>query len=359
MKKSLKILLVAFLALVVIFVGAGLSFCYHFKSQLRPVAAKGSDEIVVVDKFAVNKGDTFRTVAAELKKAGLIRSEDVFYYATRLPFILGEKEPVVLKTGIYMLDSSMSTSEIILLLASGKQQAFVKVAVPEGLTTRKISAIMEKNEACKAEEFMNAVSSKTLLEKYGIHASSLDGFLYPDTYNFSLGMSAENIVSMMVDNFFDHIEKIPNFAGKKPDEFYNDLILASIVEREYRSAPEAPIMASVFKNRLSINMGLESCATIEYIITEVLGKPHPERIFYNDLKIDSPYNTYKYAGLPPSPISNPGFTALSAVAEPADTDYFYFTLTDSAAGTHTFSKNQREHEKATWAFRTKKAAGQN
>ncbi len=359
MKKSIKILLGVFFALIILFICAGLACCYYVKAGLRPLSAEGSEETVHLDKFAVNKGDTFGSVAAELKKAGLIRSEDIFYWATRLPFLIGEEKPVVLKTGIYKIDSSMSTPEIILLLASGKQQAFVKVSVPEGLTARKISIIMEKNEACTAEDFMKAVSSKVLLEKYGVHSSSLDGFLFPDTYNFSLGMPAEDIVSMMVDNFFCHIEKIPNLAGKKPDEFYDDLILASIVEREYRSAPEAPVMASVFKNRLAINMGLESCATVEYIITEVLGKPHPERIFYSDLKIDSPYNTYKYAGLPPSPISNPGFTALSAVANPADTDYFYFTLTDSEAGTHTFSKNQREHERATWAFRTKKAAGQN
>ena len=129
-----------------------------------------------------------------------------------------------------------------------------------------------------------------------------------------------------------------------------------MVEREYRVAEEAPLIASVFKNRIEENIGLYSCATIEYIITEILGKPHPDVITYDDLKIDSPYNTYKWAGLPPSPISNPGLVALKASANPPKTEYYYFTLKDEARGTHTFSRSFSSHTRAGIQFKTKKAA---
>jgi len=137
-----------------------------------------------------------------------------------------------------------------------------------------------------------------------------------------------------------------------------DRALASIIEREYRIDDEAPLIASVFKNRLKKNIGLYSCATVEYIITEIKNKKHPKRLFYDDLKVQNPYNTYINAGLPPGPISNPGFTALHAACNPAKTDYFYFRLIDADNGTHIFTRTFDEHNKANGTFLLKKAAGQ-
>lgn len=108
-----------------------------------------------------------------------------------------------------------------------------------------------------------------------------------------------------------------------PSELHEFVTLASVVEREYRVKSEAPLISSVFTNRLKHGIGLYSCATIEYILTEIQGKPHPDRITYDDLKIDSPYNTYKWAGLPAGPISNPGLVAFSAALNPAKTDYYF------------------------------------
>ncbi|MCF0242006.1 MAG: endolytic transglycosylase MltG, partial [Treponema sp.] len=121
------------------------------------------------------------------------------------------------------------------------------------------------------------------------------------------------------------------------------VILASIVEKEYRVPEEAPLIASVFKNRMKQNIGLYSCATIVYILTEIQGNSHPSRILIEDTKIDSPYNTYKWAGLPPGPISNPGITALNAVINTPKTNYYFFQIKDAGKGSHVFTTTFDEH----------------
>jgi UPF0755 protein len=122
--------------------------------------------------------------------------------------------------------------------------------------------------------------------------------------------------------------------------------MASIVEREYRSPDEAPVMAGVFYNRLKLRMRLQSCATVVYVITEIQGKPHPSRLFDKDIEIKDPYNTYTQRGLPPGPIASPGLTALNAAINPAETDYLYFRLVNQAEGRHYFSKTLDGHIQA-------------
>jgi UPF0755 protein len=122
--------------------------------------------------------------------------------------------------------------------------------------------------------------------------------------------------------------------------------MASIVEREYRVDEEAPLMAGVFYNRLRIGMALQSCATVEYVITEIQGRPHPERLFDRDIEIRNPYNTYMVPGLPPGPISAPGEVALHAAFNPVPSDYLYFRLVNPAEGRHYFSKTLDDHIRA-------------
>jgi len=124
------------------------------------------------------------------------------------------------------------------------------------------------------------------------------------------------------------------------------IILASIVEREYRLSEEAPRIAGVFWNRLRIGMALQSCATVVYIITEIQGKPHPEILYNRDIEIKHPFNTYLNRGLPPGPIANPGMTALKAVFRPEASRYLYFRLLDPKTGKHYFSESLDEHIKA-------------
>lgn len=309
-------------------------------------------------RFEIPAGSTVRSVAHSLYAQGIIKSETLFYYSARFPFLTFETKRAVIKSGVYNLKSSMSVKEILSLFDSGKQE-YVRVVVPEGLTIKKIGSLLESKGVCSAGDFVKSCRSEALLGNYKVEAENFEGFLFPDTYNFAPGMSADDVVKMMVDNFFSKISQIPGLQGKTPSQFYDALTLASIVEREYRVASEAPLIASVFLNRIKDGAGLYSCATIEYIITEIQNRPHPEVITYADLKIDSPYNTYKWAGLTPGPISNPGIIALKAAVSPADTNYRFFVLKGDGSGTHNFTKNQVEHQKAINQYRTKKAAGSN
>jgi len=156
---------------------------------------------------------------------------------------------------------------------------------------------------------------------------------------------------LMAKTIVDTVERIePDWRDLDRESLRDTVIMASIVEREYRADDEAPLIASVFFNRLKKNMGLESCATLEYIITEIQQKAHPEYITLDDERIDSPYNTYKWAGLPPGPISNPGKIALEAAFHPARSGYLYFVLRDKQAGRHFFSRDLSEHNQAKYLY---------
>lgn len=353
MKKSKKIIISVLIPVLLVLLFFSVTASVVFVS-LRPVTSF-KDEYS--QRIVLPKGTSVHEIARELEAKKLIRSEKFFYMAVRFPFLLGRSSVPVLKSGAYTIKSSMAVKEIVDLLELGSHD-FVKTVFPEGLTISKIAAILAESGVCSEVDFVDAAHSKKLLEQYEIPAETFEGFLFPDTYFFTSGMDAEEVIKMMVSNFFKHLEDIPSLANVNISEMYRTLVLASIIEREYRVESEAPLIASVFVNRINSGIGLYSCATIEYILTEIQGKPHPDIITYDDLKIDNPYNTYKWSDLPPGPISNPGMVALRAAAEPAKTDYFYFTLTNAASGEHTFNHSLSSHIKAGIQFKTKKAAGQ-
>ena len=297
--------------------------------------------------FTIKRGASVRAITADLKTAGLIR----FEYPTYLYFRL-VNNPI--KAGTYKLSPAWSIRTLSAYLQAGKQE-LIKVTVPEGLTLSKTAAILEERQVVTADAFLAAAENPTLLQAYGITGNSAEGFLFPDTYFFSYTETAAHVVTTMLDNFFNKTAAIPHFPHD-PAEQYEAVILASIIEREYRVPEEAAKIAGVFSNRLKIGMGLQSCATVEYILTEVQHKPHPERLLNRDLEIDHPYNTYKWRGLPPGPISNPGMTALYAACNPEKSNYLYFRLEDAEIGTHVFSRNLTEHTQAG-AIILKRAAG--
>ncbi|MGP1432022.1 MAG: endolytic transglycosylase MltG [Treponema sp.] len=309
-----------------------------------PPAAEteGSEQL-----FTIKRGTSVRTVAADLQTAGLVRSGYAAYFYFRLLRL-------PLKAGTYKLSSAMSLQSVAAYLQEGKHE-LIKVTLPEGLTLSKTAAILAERQVIELSAFLGAAQNPELLKKYGIPSGSAEGFLFPDTYFFSYNETPERIVTALLDNFFTKTAAIPHFPTD-PAERYNTVILASIVEREYRVPEEAVKIAGVFSNRLEIGMGLQSCATVEYILTEVQHKPHPDRLLNKDLEIDHPYNTYKWRGLPPGPISNPGITALYAACNPEKSSYLYFRLEDSGAGTHVFTRSLAEHARAG-ALIVKRAAG--
>ena len=297
--------------------------------------------------FTIKRGTSVRAIAADLKAAGLVR----FEYATYLCFRFFNKP---IKAGTYKLSPALSVHALLAYLQAGKQE-LIKVTVPEGLTISKTAVILEERQVIAADVFLEAAQNTDLLQSYGITGASAEGFLFPDTYFFSYNETAERVVKTMLDNFFSKTSVIPHFPDD-PKQRYETVILASIIEREYRVPEEAVKIAGVFSNRLRIGMGLQSCATVEYILTEIQHKPHPGRLLNRDLEIDHPSNTYKWRGLPPGPISNPGMTALYAACNPEKSSYLYFRLEDAETGTHVFTRNLTEHARAG-AIILKRAAG--
>ncbi|MBN1241528.1 MAG: endolytic transglycosylase MltG [Spirochaetales bacterium] len=291
--------------------------------------------------FEVRAGDSGDGVAARLEREGLIRSALLFRALVRLRGEAGQ-----VKAGTYLVTPELTTGEVLALLASGRQM-LVRVTIPEGLASRKVAELLSEAGICEADAFLAATRDQALLSGLGIPSGSAEGYLFPDTYLFEPDTDPARVVRAMVDGFRGALEReAPEALSLEPGKLHEKVVLASIVEREYRAPDEAPLMAGVFYNRIQIGMPLQSCATVVYVITEELGKPHPELLLYRDLEIESPFNTYMYRGLPPAPIANPGLVALVAALEPEETDYLYFRLVDAAAGRHKFSVTYDEHEDA-------------
>lgn len=291
--------------------------------------------------FEVRSGDSGDGVAARLERQGIIRSALLFRALVRVRGAAGQ-----VKAGTYLVRPELRTGELLALLASGRQM-LVRVTIPEGLVSRRIAALLEAAGVCGAEAFLAAARDPALLAELGIPATAAEGYLFPDTYLFEPGTAPARVVGTMVRAFRGALgREAPEALSLPPAELHAKVILASIVEREYRAPDEAPVMAGVFYNRLRIGMPLQSCATVVYVITEELSKPHPELLLFRDLEVESPFNTYRNRGLPPAPIANPGLVALLAALEPEDTDYLFFRLVDAAAGRHKFSVTYDEHEDA-------------
>jgi UPF0755 protein len=285
-------------------------------------------------RVEIKNGETIAATGHRLEAAGIIRSHYWWDAYARL-------NRRNLKAGLYDLPSGLRASTLYARFADGRQ-ALLRLTIPEGLTISKTAALVEHAGLCNASAFIVACRDSALLHRFGVPSASMEGFLYPDTYLFAQNSSAETIVATMANATIRAIHNLGG-TGLSQEAVYHAVILASIVEREYRAADEAPLIAGVFLNRLRRGMRLESCATVEYVLTEVEGHPHPERLYYRDLAVDSPYNTYTHTGLPPAPIASPGKVALNAALHPANTNYLFFRLTDAAAGRHTFSKTFDAH----------------
>lgn len=291
--------------------------------------------------FTVERGSTGASVARRLAERGAVRSE--LLLRTQMKVRRVEDS---LKAGDYRITGDMSGGQILEMLVEGRQLLF-RVSIPEGLTVRQVGKAAEEAGIASESEVVKAAYDKDFVQKAGIESGSLAGYLYPDTYLLPKDAGAEALLGMMVENYRRKLaEQIPESANVDADEARRRLIIASIVEREYRRAEEAPLMAGVFYNRLKIGMALQSCATVVYVLTERMGKPHPTRLFDRDLAIRDPFNTYAFPGLPPEPICNPGMTALKAAYRPAPSDNLYFRLVDEMAGRHYFSNTLDEHIKA-------------
>jgi UPF0755 protein len=331
--RKLPGILITLCVLILVLAGAAFAALFYLDS---PAAAEG-DTV----PFTIRQGEPLASVAWRLEQEGLIRSSTFLVGLSKL-----RKSETFFQRGSYLVPRGKTTRDIHDFFMSGSQ-LLVRVTIPEGWTLSRTAALLEEKKICGAEAFQKAAGDKELLESLNIPADSVLGYLFPDTYLFPEDFPADRVVAEMAGNFRRKIAEIDaDYEKLSSSALHERIILASIIEREYRDPAEAPLMASVFYNRLGIKMALGSCATVEYIITEIQKKPHPEFLTYRDLEIPSLYNTYQHTGLPPGPICNPGETALEAAFFPAKTDYWYFVLKDPQSGTHFFSHSLREHNTA-------------
>lgn len=309
---------------------------YYIYINMKPVSLD-----TTTTSFYVGRGDSLTKISENLYDNKIIKNQLVFKY-----YGVYKEYDLKLKEGEYEISPSHNIPEIYKILIEGKQQ-LISVTIPEGYTARKISLILEDKGVVNSQEFLEAVKNKNLLDVYNIPFDSAEGFLFPDTYSFQEDYPALLVVESFIKNFYKNIEKIyPSYKKLTDKQLAEIVTLASIVEREYKSTTEVKRIASVFYNRLEKNMKLQSCATIMYVLTEENGEKHRDRLFFDDLEVESKYNTYLNLGLPPGAISNPGYYALEAAFHPETTDYIYFVVKDRDNGLHRFSSKYSEHEEA-------------
>ena len=330
MKAIVKaVLVVAVILVIIMFSAAGIAYSLN-----RAPGEENKAEHI----FSVEKGESVSSIASRLEELDLIRSK---YFLRVLSKLKGTEGSF--RAGSYLIQSGATSLAVHNTLVSGIE-VMKKVTIPEGLSRTRLAVILDEGGIVAAEEFLEASEDKELLVSFSIKADSAEGFLFPDTYLFPEDYPADRVVKKMIDRFFDVIEDIaPGLDEISGEEMMEKVILASIIEREYVIPEEAPYMASVFYNRLELDMRLQSCATVAYVLSEELGKEYPEKLTLKDLEVASEYNTYRNGGLPPGPIANPGKVALSAVFYPADTEYLYFLLKDRETGSHEFTATYKEH----------------
>ena len=311
----------------------------------RPPATRTDFSVL----YTVQPGDTLGEIAGGLQEEGLIISELVFRLALERRGSVNSLQP-----GQYLLRSSMSMDQIIDELQRG-QAADRVVTVIEGWRSEQIAEHLESLGAFDRAAFLAAVKSDTdqfthafLPAQSG--GGSLEGYLFPDTYFIGPQTTARELVSAMLNRFgeiYGPQERQAAAAAGRSD--HEVVILASIVEREAQLDEERPLIASVFLNRLAQGMPLQADPTVQYAAAAA-GGWWKDPLTAADLQIDSPYNTYRSAGLPPGPIANPGAASLRAVLEPAETQYLFFVARGD--GSHAFAETYEEHQQNVARFRS-------
>ncbi len=323
------------LFLILILLGA--SGC----SMIAPVDAvnPGNPDPVI---FEVPQGSGLSAIAKQLKSSELIKSELGFKQQAKQM-----QAETAMKAGTYELNQTLTASEIIAKMVAGEIYVEkVKVVIPEGYELKQIEERLIEAGLIDKADFEAAMAQGQydfpIAAELPDGKTRMEGFLFPATYQIPKNATEEEIVSLMLGTFNKHFKTAYYDQAKKMNFSVLEVVtLASIVEREAKLDSERALIAGVFLNRLKINKQLESCATIQYALGE-----RKTRLYYKDLAVDSPYNTYKHRGLPPGPIASPGAKSIEAVLYPEVSEYLYFRTTAKADGSHDFSKTFQEHQQS-------------
>jgi UPF0755 protein len=292
-------------------------------------------------EIEIAPGAGTRAIGQQLVDAGVVR--DQLTYRAAL-WLTGDARR--LKAGEYRFDRAMNAREVIGKIARGEVD-LVTITFREGLTIPEMAAVFEAQGFGPAETFRSAAADKSLVDAIDPLAPDLEGYLFPETYAVSRHVSARQLVRAMVDRFNRVLTPEMIAAATARGLSVRQLVtLASIVEKETASGDERPLVAAVYSNRLRIGMGLQCDPTVIYALQRA-GR-FDGNLTREDLQLDSPYNTYRYAGLPPGPIAAPGKASLDAAARPADVDYLYFVSRND--GTHAFASTLEEHNRNVQKF---------
>ncbi|MGN7476735.1 endolytic transglycosylase MltG [Solibacillus silvestris] len=334
--------LIALVALIVIAV-AGYSGYNYVKSALQPMDPESNEKIDV----EIPMGSGITLISSILEEKGIIKDARIFKYYTKF------KNESEFQAGDYSLTQSMTLDEIIESLKTGRvyREPVFTITVPEGLTLEQIAEIVQKNTSHRAEDFMKKVTDASYIEQLMSEypdlltenilneniRHALEGYLYPATYPFyEEKPSIDEIVNTMLSATNTIVSEYTPILEDREMTVHELLTFASLLEEEATAQTDRETIASVFYNRMGIDMPLQTDPTVLY----ALGS-HKDRVLYEDLEIDNPYNTYVNVGLPPGPIAGAGKTSIEAALNPSQTDYLYF-LADKE-GTNHFAKSYDEH----------------
>ena len=325
MIKKAKIEMSVFLSLALVLLVAT-----HFVSILYTPASTIKEEKL----FMIERGTGFSTIANNLKKEGLIKDTSSINFVAKL-----KGAHRLIQAGEYELNTNMTPIAIINRLTSGKTKKH-SVTIPEGFRITEIAARLEAKGLTTKEEFEKLALHESSAKSFGINAPTLEGYLFPDTYVFTRGTSTKDIISSMVRRFKSVYKELdPKEKGSKGLTKEDIIILASIIEKEAGTVEEMKRISSVFRNRLNKRMRMQSCPTVIYDIKNFDGN-----LKIKHLRTKTPYNTYTNSGFPPGPIASPGKLAIEAALNPSRESYLYFVSKNN--GTHYFSKNLKEHNRA-------------
>lgn len=291
----------------------------------------------VIKTVSIERGMSFRVIADNLEKAGVVRDADSFSLAAR---ILGAYKKV--KAGEYEFTTNMTPIEVLEQLVKGRIKRYF-VTLPEGYNVREIAAVLKSAGLAEPDVFIARALDHELAESLGVEGPTLEGYLFPDTYEFTKGTSADEMIARMVERFKKVYAEYEDEARARGMSMRKVVTLASIIEKETGAPGERELISSVFHNRLKKGIKLQSDPTVIYGIANFDGN-----ITKKHLSMKSPYNTYAIYGLPPGPIANPGKESIGAALRPAKADYIYFVSRND--GTHKFSKTLKEHNEAVQEF---------
>lgn len=337
------ILIIAIIALSLIVKDYIKGFYDDYKYEREGTETLPGDDIVVV----IPEGASAEEIANILKKKGLIDYPKAFIKRLQESEYRGR-----LRSGTYTLNTGMNTLDMMAAMCPEYEEILPidQLVIPEGFTIEMIAARCEEQGICTSEEFLREVSSVTSDEfEYladvpaGIPVKyKLQGYIFPATYDIYEDTTAESLVAWMLDTFDNYYtESMKARAEELGYSSFDVVTRASIVEREAKVATERATIAGVINNRLDSDMLLQMCPTVLYPLTN--GMYDQSQVYYEDLELDSDYNTYLNEGLPVGPICNPGLDCINAVLYPEDHSYYYYHVDDEDSGTHIFTETYEEH----------------